>query len=154
MMSTFYVYWMSDFVGKTSGAYTDTTKSNVMMFDSDVKALQFRAKLDKLYEEKGTYRGRLVTHVSEVQYPPLEKPAKTAVQQHNENKLRGEAIEKKYTLESIVGKQGHIFEVPMSVWNPDKWFKIIEAKHMDGCMFIRGDNTCWFNVSICEVREP
>jgi len=60
------VYWASKFTGNNAHkSYTTPMyKANMMTFEDSRDATAFVEKLTKLANEGGTYRGRLVCHVS------------------------------------------------------------------------------------------
>lgn len=43
---------------------------------------------------------------------------------------------------------------PITVLNPDKWFSIHEMRIESDKVWIRGKNTCWFNMAQCERETP
>jgi hypothetical protein len=63
-LKEFVVYWASEFNGKNPGYGTPQFKPNMMTFTTLEAAQKLQAKLQKLQDENGLYRGRLVRHVS------------------------------------------------------------------------------------------
>ena len=63
---SFIVYWLSAFNGKNPGSYTPVIQPNFAVFDDSEKAAKHVSKLTLIKDAKGTYRGRVVTHVSGV----------------------------------------------------------------------------------------
>ena len=163
MMENYLVYWVSGFNGKTPGLYTEASKPNVMFFgkEDQSKALKFRAKLSKLCETNGTYRGRLVTHVSDVQFPLAvpqptlhlvdQKPAMSELEKYHRSQERGKQ-NSKYTAETIVGKMARA-DHPITCLNPDEWFEVKAARQLDGRLAIIGENTCWFSIYLCDIKD-
>lgn len=42
---------------------------------------------------------------------------------------------------------------PITCLNPDEWFKPVAVDVTDSKVWVSGANTCWFAISMCEVRD-
>ena len=42
---------------------------------------------------------------------------------------------------------------PNTCVNPDKWFIPVAVNIYDSKVWVSGSNTCWFAISMCEVRD-
>ena len=58
------VYWMSKFNGDNPGYNTPMLKAGMLTLETKEAAETLHKKLTKLAKEGGTYRGRIVIHVS------------------------------------------------------------------------------------------
>lgn len=128
------VYWMSRTAVSNPGYSTRTFDAGMLTLDTKEAADKLHTKLTKLAKEGGTYRGRIVIHVSDIGclIPQKEKFATT----EDAKVLIGRTV-----------KANH----PITVLNPEEWFKIIDVNVTDGKVWVIGENTCWFNYHQCQL---
>jgi hypothetical protein len=147
------VYWASKFNGSNPGYSTPVHQPNMMSFDDESAAIKLQKKLTDLVAERGTYRGRIVLHVSPVQEV---KDPEVLAQEKREADIRKDRIEaaSKETEHTIIGATVRASH-PITALNPEEWFVVAKAARDDISKVIRvcGENTCWFRLDQCDIKK-
>ena len=147
------VYWASKFNGSNPGYSTPVHKPNMMSFDSEEVASALHKKLEALAATGGTYRSRVVLHVSPVQevLPPAELAQIKMLTDAREARIKAASKETEHTILGAKVRAGH----PITVLNPEEWFVVKRAARdsITGVIRVIGENTCWFRLDQCDIRK-